>query len=50
MQDVRNLEGRKICMIDPENKTVVIVIKGVETSIRFNDDGTYDIIDRKLVA
>jgi len=50
MKEVRNLDGRKICTIDPEAKVVVIVAKGVETSIRFKDDGTYDIIERKLAA
>lgn len=50
MKEVRNLDGRKICTIDPKERIVVIVAKGVETSIRFKDDGTYDIIERKLVA
>ena len=50
MKEVRNLDGRKICDIDPKTQTVVIVIKGVETTIHFKGDGTYDIIDRKLTA
>ena len=37
MKEVRNLDGRKICTIDPEAKIVVIVNKGVETSIELNN-------------
>lgn len=48
MTEVRNLDDRKVCTIEPSMKTVVIIIKGVETSIVFHDDGTYDIKHRKI--
>ncbi len=50
MKEVRNLDKRKICDIDPKSKTIIIVIKGVETSISFLEDGTYQICERRLTA
>jgi len=50
MKEVRNMNGRKLCTIDPEKKIIVIIEKGVETTIRFKDDGTYEKHDRKLTA
>ncbi len=48
MTEVRNLEDRKVCTIDPSLKMVVISIKGIETRIVFHDNGTYDIKHRNL--
>lgn len=48
MTEVRNLEDRKVCAIDPGLKMVVISIKGIETCIVFHDNGTYDIKHRNL--
>ncbi len=39
MQDVRNNQGKLICMVDSRTKTIEIAIKGCVTKIRFSDDG-----------
>ena len=50
MKIVKNQDGKTICSIDPEHKIVVILKKGIETTIRFYPDGTYKITDRKIPA
>ena len=50
MKMIKNKDGKTICAIDPKKKVVVIVKKGVETHIQFNDDGTYEIKDIKKSA
>lgn len=47
---VKNKDGKTICAIDPKRKVVVIVKKGMETTITFHDDGTYEINDKKTSA
>ncbi len=50
MKVVKNKDGKTICAIDPKRKVVVIVKKGMETTITFHDDGTYEINDKKTSA
>lgn len=47
-QIVRNSNGKKICEINPERKTVEIVIKDVKTTIVFTDDGKLIISNSKV--
>lgn len=50
IKEIRNLDGRKICVVDPQAKTVIIVTKGVETQIVFKDDGSFILKERKISA
>ena len=50
MQEVRNDQGKLICMADSRTKTIEIAIKGCVTKIRFSDDGKIIVqnSDRKI--
>lgn len=47
MEEVRNGCNKLVCQIDRRTKTVEIVIKGYKTAIRFNDNGTVEILNTK---
>lgn len=50
MQDVRNGADKLVCRIDKSSRTVEIVIKGCQTTIRFLDDGQVLIKNANKVA
>lgn len=43
MIEIRNLDGKKVCCVDVENKAVEIVVKGYITYIAFLPDGNVKI-------
>lgn len=47
MQEVRNCAGKKVCCVDEETHSVIIVIRNMKTVITFNSDGTFEIINNK---
>lgn len=48
MTEVRNLDNRKVCVI--EDNKIIIVIKGVETIIIIKNDNTLDVKHRRIKA
>jgi len=50
MKQVRNADGKFVCEIDEATKTVVIVIKGFKTTVRFTADGQAQIVNTKPAA
>ena len=52
MEDVRDVEGKLICRIDPDNQMVEIVQRGIKTTVQFLPDGTfeYDSVHIKQIA
>ena len=47
-QVIRNSNGKKICEVNPETKTIEIVLKNVKTTIVFTDDGQLIISNSKV--
>ena len=47
MEEVRNYAGKKVCCVDKEKRSVIIVIRDMETVISFDVDGTYRITNKK---
>jgi len=45
MRDIKNSNGKLVCRIDEEASIVEIVHKGCKTLIRFNPDGTAEVIN-----
>lgn len=43
MIEIRNLDGKKVCCIDVEEKAVEIILKGYRTQIVFLPDGKVSI-------
>ena len=43
MEEVRNLNGKRICDMSPDRKVIEIVQKGYITRITANADGTLNI-------
>lgn len=50
MEEVRNAAGKKVCCVDKENCSVIIIVRDMETIISFNSDGTYKITNNKRTA
>ena len=48
MTEVRNLDNRKVCVI--EDNKIIIAIKGVETIIIIKKDKTLDVEHRRVKA
>lgn len=42
MEDVRDVEGKLICKIDPNTKMVEILQRGIKTTVQFLQDGTFE--------
>ena len=47
MKEIRNADHRLVCTLDEQSNTVVITLKGYETRIIRNSDGTYTVINTK---
>jgi len=47
MRDIRNADGHLVAMLDELNDVIIIWLKGFETRIIRNPDGTYDIVNNK---
>lgn len=45
MTDVKNANGKLVCRIEEDTKTVEIVHKGYRTQVHFRPDGTAEIIN-----
>lgn len=43
MVEIRNLNGKRVCDISPDGKSIEIVQKGCLTRITANPDGTLNI-------
>ena len=43
MEEVRNLNGKRICDMSPDRKVIEIIQKGCLTRITANPDGTLNI-------
>ena len=43
MIEIRNLKGKKVCNVDPQNKIIEIIVKGERTVIRVNENGDFEI-------
>lgn len=50
MQDIRNIDGRKVCQVDERCATVEIRRKDCITQIRFLPDGKAVIKNSKVTA
>lgn len=50
MQEIRNKDSKLVCQVDKETKTVVIVVKGCKTTLRFTDDGKIEVKHAKVTA
>ena len=49
MKQVRNANGKFVCMADAATRTVEIIIKGFKTIVRFTADGRVEIINTKPI-
>lgn len=47
MISIKNSDAKKVCRVDPQSRTVEIVHKGCCTTIRFLENGTYEVINTK---
>ena len=47
MRDIKNGDGRLVAKLDEQSDTVVIQLKGYETRIIRNPDGSYEIVNIK---
>lgn len=45
MEEIRNGQGKLVCRVDRQTKTVEIAVKGSVTTIRFTDDGKIKVIN-----
>lgn len=43
MEEIRNLNGKRVCDMSLDRKVVIIILKGCETRITANSDGTLNI-------
>ncbi|MDD4494680.1 MAG: hypothetical protein PHV32_10120 [Eubacteriales bacterium] len=50
MQEVRNSDGRLVCRLDEFTNTIEIKLKDCTTRIKFNLDGTAEVVNIKEVA
>ena len=50
MRDIKNADGRLVAKLDEQSDTVVIRLKGYETRIIRNPDGSYEIVNTKPAA
>jgi len=50
MRDIRNADGHRVAVLDEQSETIVIRVKGCETKITRNPDGTYEIGNTKPAA
>ncbi len=50
MKTIRNADGKFVCEADAATKTVVIVIKGFKTTVRFTADGRVEVVNTKPAA
>jgi len=50
MRDIKNAAGRLVAKLDEQADIIVIKLKGCETKIVRNPDGTYQIINTKSAA
>jgi len=50
MRDIKNADDRLVAKLDEQSDTIVIRLKGYETKIVRNPDGTYQIINTKPAA
>lgn len=48
MISIKNSDAKKVCQVDPQSRTVEIVHKGCCTTIRFLENGTYEVINTKI--
>ena len=49
MKQIKNANGKLVCMIDEAEKIVEIVHKGFKTTVRFKADGQAEILNTKPV-
>lgn len=47
MIEIRNSQHKKVCEVNPETRTVEILVKGILTRIAFLPDGTYLVTELK---
>ncbi|MDR0883417.1 MAG: hypothetical protein LBN05_02250 [Oscillospiraceae bacterium] len=50
MRDIKNADNRLVAKLDEQSDTIVIQLKGYETRITRNPDGTYEIVNSKPAA
>ena len=50
MRDIKNADGRLVAKLDEQADIIVIKLKGYETKIVRNSDGTYQVINTKPAA
>ena len=50
MREIKNADGRLVAKLDEQADTVVIQLKGYETKIVRQPDGTYQITNSKPAA
>jgi hypothetical protein len=46
VKEIRNKNGKKICMVDPMQKTVEILFGGMLTRIQFMSDGSVAVTNK----
>ena len=50
MRDIRNADGHRVAVLDELNDVIIIRLKGCETRISRNPDGTYEVFNNKPAA
>jgi hypothetical protein len=50
MREIKNADGRLVAKLDEQADVIVIQLKGYETKIIRQPDGTYQIINSKPAA
>lgn len=50
MRDIKNGDGRLVAKLDEQSDTIVIRLKGYETRIVRQPDGTYQVVNTKPAA
>lgn len=48
MDKIKNIDGKTVCFVDKNKKTVEIIEKGFKTIITFLPNNTYQIINEKV--
>ena len=50
MREVKNADGRLVAQLDEQSDTIVIRLKGYQTKITRQPDGSYEIVNTKPAA
>lgn len=49
IREVRNSNGKLLCLLDEKTMAIEIVHKGCKTLIRFKQDGTIEVVNASVI-